>query len=161
MGSHGVSRANATTNAPIVKDLASVAQIYCSEYSFFILEYSLNMNKADLAAAIASSLGLHKKQAEDMVDALQSAVTNALARQEEVTIAGFGTFSARVRSARMGVNPRNPSERIRVPEVLVPKFKAGKALKDALKAAYRIGGSSAPSAPPAVEPTSSNSPSAF
>lgn len=116
------------------------------------------MNKADLAAAIADRLGLHKKQAEDMVDVLQGVVTDALAKQEEVTIAGFGTFSARVRSARMGVNPRNPLERIRVPEVLVPKFKAGKALKDALKAAHRTG---APSAPPAVEPTSSNDPSSF
>jgi len=119
-----------------------------------ILDTSL-MNKADLAAVIADHLGLHKKQGEDIVDALQWAVTDALARQEEVTIAGFGTFSSRVRSARMGVNPRRPSERIRVPEVLVPKFKAGKALKDALKASHRAGGSSASAS---VEPVSSMSP---
>lgn len=103
------------------------------------------MNKAELAARIADRLGLHKKQGEEMVEAFQSLVTEALAHQEEVTIAGFGTFSSRIRSARMGVNPRNPSERIRVPEVLVPKFKAGKALKDSLKAAHRA--SSSPSAP--------------
>jgi DNA-binding protein HU-beta len=106
------------------------------------------MNKAELAARIADRLGLHKKQGEEMVEVFQDLVTDSLARQEEVTIAGFGTFSSRIRSARMGVNPRNPSERIRVPEVLVPKFKAGKALKDALKTAHRGGsGSSEPDAP--------------
>ena len=67
------------------------------------------------------------------VEGLGSGVTKALTEGQEVTIAGFGTFSARTRTARMGVNPRNPSEKIQVPEVKVPKFKAGKALKDALK----------------------------
>ena len=111
------------------------------------------MNKAELAARLADQLGLHKKQGEEFLEAFQSIVTDALARQQEVTLAGFGTFSSRIRSARMGVNPRNPSERIQVPEVLVPKFKAGKALKDALKAAHR--GESATSAvepEPAPEP---------
>jgi len=46
---------------------------------------------------------------------------------------GFGAFSARIRTARMGVNPKNPTERIHIPEVRVPKFKAGKTLKDSLK----------------------------
>ncbi|HBU27609.1 TPA: DNA-binding protein [Candidatus Uhrbacteria bacterium] len=95
------------------------------------------MNKADLAGRIAERLGLTKKQGEDVVEVFQLLITESLARQDEVTIAGFGTFSSRIRSARMGVNPQKPSERIRIPEVLVPKFKAGKALKDALKAAQR------------------------
>lgn len=108
------------------------------------------MNKAELAARLAEQLGLHKKQGEEFIEAFQSIVTESLARQQEVTLAGFGTFSSRVRSARMGVNPRNPSERIQVPEVLVPKFKAGKALKDALKAAHRGDAGSSPEPEPEV-----------
>jgi DNA-binding protein HU-beta len=61
-------------------------------------------------------------------------ITETLVKDDEVTLTGFGTFSAKFRSSRMGVNPQNPSERIKVPAVTVPKFKAGKALKDALKA---------------------------
>ncbi len=99
------------------------------------------MNKAELAAQIAERLSLTKKGGEDFVEAFTAVVTEELAQQGDVTIAGFGTFSSRIRAARMGVNPQKPSERIQVPEVLVPKFKAGKALKDALKAAQRGGAS--------------------
>ncbi len=91
------------------------------------------MNKAELALRLAERMEIPKKQAEDFVEYFEDIVTKALVDANEVTIAGFGTFSARTRSARMGVNPRKPSERIQVPEVRVPKFKAGKALKDALK----------------------------
>lgn len=91
------------------------------------------MNKAELAVRLAVKMDLAKKTAEDFVELFEQIVTQALLDGEEVTIAGFGTFSARTRSARMGVNPRNPSEKIHVPAVRVPKFKAGKALKDALK----------------------------
>ncbi|MFZ2681811.1 MAG: HU family DNA-binding protein [Patescibacteria group bacterium] len=91
------------------------------------------MNKAELALRLAERMDIPKKQAEDFVEHYEEIVTKALVEGNEVTIAGFGTFSARTRSARMGVNPRKPSERIQVPEVRVPKFKAGKALKDALK----------------------------
>ena len=51
----------------------------------------------------------------------------------EVAFAGFGTFSAKKRAARVGVNPKKPTEKIQIPAMTVPKFKAGKALKDALK----------------------------
>ena len=91
------------------------------------------MNKAELALRLSERLGIPKKSAEDFVEMFEAVVTKALVDADEVTIAGFGTFSARTRSARMGVNPRNPSEKIQVPAVRVPKFKAGKALKDALK----------------------------
>lgn len=91
------------------------------------------MNKAELAAKIAEKLHLSKKQGEDAVAAFEEIVTEALKAGGEVTIAGFGTFSAKVRAGRMGVNPQNPSEKIQIPAVTVPKFKAGKALKDALK----------------------------
>jgi len=92
------------------------------------------MNKATLALRIAEKLDIQKKLGEDMVAALQEIIIEALKRDEEVTIAGFGTFSSRVRAARKGVNPRKPDEIINVPAVKVPKFKAGKRLKDELKA---------------------------
>lgn len=103
------------------------------------------MNKAELALKLSERMPMAKKQAEDCVELIEEIITTALVEGKEVTIAGFGTFSSRVRSARMGVNPRNPSERIKVPEVRVPKFKAGKALKDALKKPK----ASAPAAPAA------------
>lgn len=91
------------------------------------------MNKAELALRLSERMDLSKKVAEDFIEYFEELVTRALRDGDEVTIAGFGTFSARIRTARMGVNPRNPEEKIHVPEVRVPKFKAGKALKDALK----------------------------
>jgi DNA-binding protein HU-beta len=91
------------------------------------------MNKAELASLLAEQLDVSKKLGEDFVAALEEIITRALVNGEEVTIAGFGTFSSRMRKGRIGVNPQNPSEKIEIPSVLVPKFKAGKALKDTLK----------------------------
>ena len=71
--------------------------------------------------------------AERVLEGFESVVITTLKSSGEVTLTGFGTFSARRREARMGVNPRNPSERIHIQAVTVPKFKAGKTLKDALK----------------------------
>ena len=91
------------------------------------------MNKAELSDKLAEKVGLTKKQVDDLLDAFEETVIAALKAGGEVTLTGFGTFSARRRTGRMGVNPQNPSQRIEIPEVVVPKFKAGKALKDALK----------------------------
>lgn len=91
------------------------------------------MNKAELCESIASKLSLNKTEVERVVDAFEETIMATLKTGNEVSLTGFGTFSAKHRSARAGVNPRNPSERIQVPAVTIPKFKAGKALKDALK----------------------------
>ncbi len=91
------------------------------------------MNKAELVGVLAEKVGVSKKQAEEMVEAFTETVTQTLVSGGEVAIAGFGAFSAKQRAGRMGVNPQNPSEKIQIPPVVVPKFKAGKALKDALK----------------------------
>lgn len=91
------------------------------------------MNKAELIDRIAAKLNLTKAQVESTLDAMEELIIAALKEGGEVTLTGFGAFSARRRSARMGVNPRNPSERIQMPEVVVPKFRAGKTFKDALK----------------------------
>jgi len=91
------------------------------------------MNKAALAQHLAEKVGVTKKDAEEMIMAFVNVVTEKLQNNEEVNIAGFGAFSARVRKGRIGVNPQNPSEKIEVPPVKVAKFKPGKGLKDALK----------------------------
>lgn len=91
------------------------------------------MNKAELSDRISAKVGLTKKQVEDVLDTFETIVMETLKGNGEVVLTGFGTFSAKQRSARMGVNPRNPSERIQIPAVTIPKFKSGKALKDALK----------------------------
>lgn len=92
------------------------------------------MNKVELAEKVAEKIGVTKKQAEDMLNAYEEVVTSTLKQGGEVTLTGFGTFMAKKREARMGVNPQKPGEKIHIPAVIVPKFKAGKSLKDALKA---------------------------
>ena len=91
------------------------------------------MNKADLAQAVAEKLNLPKRQVEDTLHELLQTIVGQLKKGEEVVLTGFGAFSAKKRAARQGVNPQNPSEKIQIPAVTVPKFKAGKGHKDALK----------------------------
>ncbi len=92
------------------------------------------MNKAEFCEKLAEKNNLTKKQAEEIIDSFEDLIIEELKKGGEVVLTGFGAFTARTRSARMGVNPKNPTERIQIPEVKVAKFKAGKTLKDALKA---------------------------
>lgn len=91
------------------------------------------MNKAQLIESLAIKAGVSKKETEDVLKAFEELVIENLKAGLEITLTGFGTFSAKKRSARNGVNPQKPSEIITIPEVIVPKFKAGKTLKDSLK----------------------------
>jgi DNA-binding protein HU-beta len=91
------------------------------------------MNKAELAQALAEKLSVSKREAEDFLNTFVEMVTSNLKKGEEVVLTGFGAFSSKLRAARTGVNPQNPTQKINIPAVKVPKFKAGKALKDALK----------------------------
>lgn len=91
------------------------------------------MNKASLIERIAAETAVTKKIAENMLEALVKIIIGELKAGNEVTITGFGTFMAKSRHARGGVNPQKPTERIQIPEVTVAKFKTGKTLKDALK----------------------------
>ncbi|MBI5732290.1 MAG: HU family DNA-binding protein [Candidatus Magasanikbacteria bacterium] len=91
------------------------------------------MNKAELINLLTGKCGVTKKQAECFVDAFVETTISTLKAGGEVTITGFGTFSAKKRAGRVGVNPQKPTEKIQIPPVTVPKFKAGKTLKDALK----------------------------
>jgi DNA-binding protein HU-beta len=107
------------------------------------------MNKAELISFLADKVGITKKQGEDVVEALVVVITDTLKSGGEVNIAGFGSFQARTRKGRVGVNPQNTSIKIDIPSVTVPKFKAGKGLKDALKRIH-MAPAAAPVAP--IEP---------
>lgn len=91
------------------------------------------MNKVELSEKIASKLGITRKQVLAVLDSFEEVIIDALKKGQEVTLTGFGTFLAKSRHARMGVNPLNPKERIKIPQVTVAKFRTGKTLKDALK----------------------------
>lgn len=89
------------------------------------------MNKNDLIASVASRTGLSKADAAKAIDATLSSVTASLSGGTEVRLVGFGTFSVSNRRASQGRNPRTGAV-IQIPACRVPKFKAGKALKQAV-----------------------------
>lgn len=90
------------------------------------------MNKQALAELVHGKLGGTKVQAEEIVDGLFEAIVSTLKKGEEVSIAGFGIFSVKQRAARMARNPKT-GEQVKVAATKVPKFRAAKALKDAVK----------------------------
>lgn len=90
------------------------------------------MNKVDLIQAAQAKLGGSKKTAEEAVDAVFDIITTELSKGEEVAVSGFGTFFVKERHARAGVNPRT-GEKIQIAATRTPKFRAGKALKAAVK----------------------------
>ena len=89
------------------------------------------VNKTELIEEIAKSADITKASATRALDAVIEAVTNSLRNNDSVTLVGFGTFSVGERAARSGRNPRT-KEAIEIAAAKVPKFKAGKALKDAV-----------------------------
>jgi|SRR5579872_207696 len=91
------------------------------------------MNKNELLETLASRLGVSRSEAEKILNTFVDVITETLKKGEEVNIAGFGHFSVSNRASRAGVNPQNPSERIQIAATKVPKFRAGKNLKEAVK----------------------------
>ena len=89
------------------------------------------VTKADLVNAMAEKAGLNKTDAEGALKAFTEVVTEALKDGDKVAMVGFGTFSVGDRAARTGQNPQT-GEKIQIAAARVPKFKAGKALKDAV-----------------------------
>ena len=89
------------------------------------------MNKAELIDTVANQANLSKSDATNAVDAVFSSITKSLTEGNAVTLVGLGTFAVSDRAARTGRNPRT-GEAITIPASKNPKFKAGKALKDAL-----------------------------
>ena len=89
------------------------------------------MNKAELIEAVAEQADMSKADASRAVDAVVNTITGAMAKQDDVSLIGFGTFTVRERAARSGRNPQT-GETIQIAAAKVPAFKAGKALKDAV-----------------------------
>lgn len=89
------------------------------------------MNKADLIAQVAEETGLSKALAENAINSFTGAVSQSLAEGDAVTLIGFGTFSVIERSARNGRNPQTGAT-IKIAAKRVPKFTAGKALKESV-----------------------------
>ncbi|MHB1406008.1 MAG: HU family DNA-binding protein, partial [Desulfitobacteriaceae bacterium] len=84
------------------------------------------MNKAELVAAVAEKADMSKKDSEKAVNAVLSAIEDALAGKDKVQLVGFGTFEVKERAERTGRNPQT-KEKITIPASRVPGFKAGKA----------------------------------
>lgn len=90
------------------------------------------MNKADLVHNISTKSGLMKKDVEAVLNNFFGEVTDALSRGSKVQLIGFGTFETRKRKERTGRNPQT-GNMIHIPEAIVPAFKAGSKLKEAVK----------------------------
>lgn len=89
------------------------------------------MRKSDLVEAVADAADLSPRQADDAVSAIFDHITNALARKDSVNLVGFGSFITRERAARQGRNPQTGAT-IDIAASVLPVFKPGKKLKDAL-----------------------------
>lgn len=91
------------------------------------------MTKDQLIDAVAQKIGGTKKDVSEMMEAVLDVITATLSKKEEVVLTGFGKFSVTHRAERMGINPKNPTEKIKIAASDAPKFKAGKSLKDAVR----------------------------
>ncbi len=98
---------------------------------FFMRRIYIFMNKTELVAAIAEKTELSKKDSEKALKAFVDIVTEALQKGEKIQLVGFGTFEVAERAAREGRNPLT-GEKMQINASKAPKFKAGKALKDAV-----------------------------
>lgn len=90
------------------------------------------MNKVGLAEAVNAAIGGTKADAERAVEAMVDAIVNTMKKGDEVSIAGLGIFAVKHRAAREARNPKTGAK-VHVPATKVPKFRAAKALKDAVK----------------------------
>ena len=90
------------------------------------------MNKTELIAAVAEKAGIAKKDADKAVAAVIDTIAAELKKDGKIQLVGFGTFETRKRAARTGINPQT-KQTIKIAASKVPVFKAGKALKDAVK----------------------------
>ncbi|HRY52867.1 MAG TPA: HU family DNA-binding protein [Candidatus Portnoybacteria bacterium] len=90
------------------------------------------MTKDQIIDAIANKTGLSKKQTDEVIESLLETITKALQKGDKVAFTGFGAFVISNRKARQGVNPKTGAK-IQIPAMKAPKFRAGKALKEAVK----------------------------
>jgi DNA-binding protein HU-beta len=98
-----------------------------------LLQEEFKMNKTELIAAMADQAGISKKDAEQALKAFTDVVADELKKGGKVQLVGFGTFEVSERAAREGRNPQT-GKSMKIAASKSPKFKGGKALKDALNA---------------------------
>ena len=91
------------------------------------------MTKQEFVDAVAQKSGLNRREAGQAVDAVLETITEALRQRDSVAFTGFGKFTTSDRKERMGVNPRNPSQKVHIPAATVPKFTAGSSLKQTVR----------------------------
>lgn len=91
------------------------------------------MTKQEFVDKVATKSGLNKRDAAKAVDTVLETIEEALKARDSVNFTGFGKFATSERKARMGVNPRNPTQKVHIPAATVPKFTAGSALKAAVR----------------------------
>lgn len=91
------------------------------------------MTKDELVDLVANKTSLSKKDTELTINTAIDTITKTLQEGGKVVLTGFGIFSVNQREARMGVNPQKPGVKIQIPAMKVPKFKAGKTLKEAVR----------------------------
>jgi DNA-binding protein HU-beta len=91
------------------------------------------VTKQEFVDAVAQKSGLNRREAGQAVDAVLETITEALRQRDTVAFTGFGKFATSERKARMGVNPRNPSQKVHIPAATVPKFTAGSSLKQTVR----------------------------
>ncbi|MBU2037133.1 HU family DNA-binding protein [Patescibacteria group bacterium] len=90
------------------------------------------MTKDQVIEAVANKTGLSKKQTDEIIESLLEIITKALQKGEKIVFTGFGAFLISNRKARQGVNPKTGAK-IQIPAMKAPKFRAGKALKEAVR----------------------------
>lgn len=91
------------------------------------------MTKMALIEKLSAKLGISKRETDKYISTFVEIVTEELKQDNKVAVTGFGTFSVSNRKEREGVNPQNPKQRITIPAMKLPKFTAGKTLKDKLR----------------------------
>ena len=91
------------------------------------------MNKFQLTEQLAVRLGITHSEAVRFLNGLTKMIYELLRSGDKANISGFGQFRISHRASRAGINPKNPSQKITIPELNVPKFKAGEAFKEAIK----------------------------
>lgn len=100
---------------------------------FLFYKFNKQMTKTQLIAQIAETLKVSKKLAAQLVDTFTETVKKGVKKDGEVRIQWFGTFKASKRAARTGVNPQNPTQKIKIPAMVLPTFKAGAEFKKAVR----------------------------
>ncbi len=91
------------------------------------------MNKAELVEAVSQQTGLSKTDVDNALRAILATITEELTKGNKITLVGFGTFERRNRKGRVGVNPQNPTQKIKIPPKKAPAFSPGAELKNAVQ----------------------------